>query len=120
METHRPNNFERGVEYPTWSDKNLLVSMLLSRRLKPELDEAGVHIQLVCPGFVRTPLTDKNEFEMPFLMEPEKAAKAFYKGLMSKRFEIVFPWQMGVIFKLIKVLPSPLAFAITRKMIPEE
>ncbi len=92
----------------------------MTEALKPELDLANIQIQLICPGFVRTPLTDKNEFEMPFLMEPEDAAKAFYKGLMSRRFEIVFPWQMGLIFKFIGLLPAPMAFAITRRMIPED
>ena len=88
--------------------------------LKPELDMENIKVQLVCPGFVRTPLTDKNDFEMPFLMEAEDAAKAFYKGLMSNRFEIVFPWQMGLIFKFIRMLPSKLAFMITKGMIPDE
>ena len=91
----------------------------MAEALKPELDIANIRIQVVCPGFVRTPLTDKNEFPMPFIMEPEDAAKAFYNGLMSRRFEIVFPWQMSLIFKTLRLLPAPLAFALTRKMIPE-
>ena len=91
----------------------------MAEALKPELDLVNVRIQIVSPGFVRTPLTDKNDFPMPFIMEPEDAARAFYKGLLSKRFEIVFPWQMGIIFKFIRMLPAPLAFAITKQMIPE-
>ncbi len=92
----------------------------MAEALKPELDLLNIKMQVICPGFVRTPLTDKNEFDMPFLMEPEDAAKAFYRGLVSGRFEVVFPWQMGIIFKFIRLLPAPLAFAITRRMIPNE
>ncbi len=92
----------------------------MAEALKPELDLLNIKMQVICPGFVRTPLTDKNEFDMPFLMEPEAAAKAFYRGLMSGKFEIVFPWQMGIIFKFLRMLPAPLAFAITRRMIPEQ
>ncbi|MCI5044211.1 MAG: SDR family NAD(P)-dependent oxidoreductase [Aquisalinus sp.] len=92
----------------------------MAEALKPEFDEANILIQVVSPGFVRTPLTDKNDFPMPFIMEPEDAARAFYKGLVSRRFEIVFPWQMGIIFKLIRMLPAPLAFALTKNMIPDD
>lgn len=88
--------------------------------LKPELDLLGVKIQVICPGFIRTPLTDKNDFPMPFLMEPEAAARAFCRGLRSRRFEIVFPWQMSMIMNLLRILPAPLAFAITRRMIPDD
>ena len=45
---------------------------------------------------------------------------AFYKGLVSGRFEIVFPWQMGIVMKTLRLLPAPLAFAITKNMIPED
>ena len=86
--------------------------------LKPELDGHGITLQLVNPGFVRTPLTDKNDFEMPFLMELEEAAEAFYRGLRSERFEIVFPKRFAFLLKLLRCLPYPLAFAITRRMVP--
>ncbi|WP_306252629.1 SDR family oxidoreductase [Parvularcula sp. IMCC14364] len=92
----------------------------MAEALKPEFDLANIRIQVVSPGFVRTPLTDKNDFPMPFIMEPEDAARAFYKGLLSRRFEIVFPWQMGIIFKFIRMLPAPLAFALTKNMIPDD
>ena len=92
----------------------------LCEALKPELDRENIRMQVVCPGFVRTPLTDKNDFPMPFLMEPDVAARAFYKGLLSGRFEIVFPWQMGLVMKTLRLLPAPLAFAITKNMIPDE
>lgn len=92
----------------------------MAEALKPELDSHGIRIQLVNPGFVRTPLTDKNPFPMPFLMDVEKAAEAFYRGLRSDRFEIVFPRRFAYLLKLLRVLPAPLAFAITRRFVPRD
>ena len=91
----------------------------LAEALKPELDGHGIRLQIVNPGFVRTPLTDKNDFEMPFLMELEEAAEAFYRGLRSERFEIVFPWRFAALLKILRCLPYPLAFAVTRRMVPK-
>jgi len=84
--------------------------------LRPDLEAKGVVLQVVNPGFVRTPLTDKNEFPMPFLMELDAAAEAFFKGLQSDRFEIVFPWRFAYVMKLLRILPYGLFFAITRRI----
>ena len=91
----------------------------MAEALKPELEAHGVQIQLVNPGFVRTPLTDKNDFPMPFLMELEDAAEAFYRGLRSERFEIVFPWRFAFLMKILRVMPASLALALTRRLVPE-
>ena len=91
----------------------------MAEALRPELAPLGITLQLVNPGFVRTPLTDRNPFPMPFLMDPEAAAEAFYRGLGSDRFEIVFPRAFACLMKLLRHLPAPLAFAITRRMVPE-
>lgn len=91
----------------------------MAEALKPELERFGVQLQIVNPGFVRTPLTDRNPFPMPFLMEPEDAAAAFYRGLQSDRFEIVFPRRFAAILKLLRCLPASLAFAVTRRLVPE-
>ncbi len=85
--------------------------------LKPELDGYGIHLQIVNPGFVRTPLTDKNTFPMPFLMELDDAAEAFYRGLRSTRYEIIFPRRLAWLLKLLRVLPARLAFAVTRRLV---
>lgn len=91
----------------------------LAEALKPELDGLGVTLQVVNPGFVRTPLTDRNPFPMPFLMEVEDAAAALYRGLQSERFEIVFPRRFAYIMKVLRCLPTSLAFALTRRLVPE-
>ncbi|MCM0021637.1 MAG: oxidoreductase, partial [Tagaea sp.] len=84
--------------------------------LKPECDALGIKLQLVDPGFVRTPLTDKNEFPMPFLMELDAAVEAFARGLDSDRFEIVFPRRFALILKFLRILPYGLYFRIVRRM----
>jgi short-subunit dehydrogenase len=85
--------------------------------LKPELDRAGVDLRLINPGFVRTPLTDKNPFPMPFLMEPDKAARRIVDGLGRRGFEITFPRRFTYGMKLLRALPYPLFFAVTRRLL---
>lgn len=88
----------------------------LAQTLRAELSLDGIDVQIVNPGFVRTPLTDRNDFEMPFLMEPEDAARAFYSGLQGKSFEIAFPRRFALIMRVLKNLPDWLFFSMTRKM----
>ena len=92
----------------------------MTEALKPELDRLGVTLQIVNPGFVRTPLTDRNPFPMPFLMEVDAAATALYRGLRSRRFEIVFPRRFAYLMKILRCLPAPIAFALTRRLVPKE
>jgi NAD(P)-dependent dehydrogenase (short-subunit alcohol dehydrogenase family) len=91
----------------------------MAEALRVELAPKGVTLQIVNPGFVRTPLTERNEFEMPFLMEPDAAAEALFRGLQSDRFEIAFPRRFVVLMKLLRCLPAPLALALTRRMVPQ-
>lgn len=89
----------------------------LCEALRPELAALGIKLQTVNPGFVKTPLTDRNRFPMPFLMPVERAAEAFWRGLNSPRFEIAFPWQMALATGLLRRLPNRLALAITARMV---
>ena len=84
----------------------------LAENLKLDLGETGIKVQLVSPGFVRTRLTDKNDFPMPFLMAPETAADHIADGLRKDRFEIRFPWQMALIFDILYLLPRRVYFAV--------
>lgn len=93
--------------------KAALINMCES--LKFDLDRAGVKLQLVDPGFVETPLTAKNDFKMPFLMKSDLAAKRFYTGLLSNRFEITFPKRFTWQLKLMRCLPYAVYFAIVRR-----
>ncbi len=89
----------------------------LCEAMKPELDAAGVKLQLISPGFVDTPLTRRNSFEMPFLIAPDRAVREILRGLGSRRFEIAFPWQLSLGMRLLSFLPYPLLFRITRAMV---
>ncbi len=84
--------------------------------LKIELEPKNIKVQVINPGFVKSPLTDKNEFDMLMIMETKDAAKALAKGLSSNRFEINFPWGFTVIMKLIRALPQCLYFMLSRQM----
>jgi short-subunit dehydrogenase len=89
----------------------------LCESLKFDLDRAGVDLRVIAPGFVRTPLTDKNEFPMPFLMEPEAAARRIVRGLDGRQFEVTFPRRFSYILKLLRCLPYPLYFALVRRTV---
>lgn len=85
--------------------------------LKPELDQFGVRLTLINPGFVKTPLTDQNDFWMPFLMEVDDAARRIVDGLDSRSFEVTFPRRFTYGLKLLRMLPYPLQFLATRRLV---
>ena len=69
----------------------------------------NVKVTLITPGFIKTALTDKNEFKMPFLKSTDYAAEEIYNGLVKKNsFEIIFPLPIKIIYKLIQILPNKL------------
>ena len=75
-----------------------------------------IDVKLINPGFVRTALTDKNNFFMPMIITAEVAAKAISTGLLLKPFEIHFPKKFTLLLKFLELLPYPLKFFITRRM----
>ena len=89
----------------------------LAESLKPELEQKGIRVSVINPGFVKTPLTDQNEFSMPFLMSPEDAASRVIAGLEAHRFEISFPRRFVFILKFARLLPYPLYFALVRRFV---
>ncbi|UTW54353.1 SDR family oxidoreductase [Kordiimonas sp. SCSIO 12610] len=85
--------------------------------IREELKSQNVDLRMVNPGFVKTPLTDLNEFPMPFLMPVDDAVRAMIKGLESKKFEITFPATFAFLMKLLRRLPTFIHMAITRKIV---
>jgi short-subunit dehydrogenase len=77
----------------------------LLEALRAALRRRGVTVTTVCPGFVRTQLTAGNRFPMPFMVEPERAARSICDGLERGRMEIVFPLPMAVLMKTARLLP---------------
>jgi|TARA_B100001741_G_scaffold193919_1_gene159866 short-subunit dehydrogenase len=89
----------------------------LTESLYFDFKRHGVRVSLISPGFIKTPMTDKNDFKMPFLKSPEFAAEKIYNGLVnSKSFEIDFPKQLTITLKLLKILPIKLYFKIVERM----
>lgn len=89
----------------------------LCESLQPELAACSVDLRLINPGFVRTPLTDLNEFPMPFLMEVEDAAARMVKGLEGGGFEITFPRRFTWMLKLLRMLPYWAYLRLTKKLL---
>ena len=87
----------------------------LAEALRPELGQLGIDLRLVNPGFVRTPLTAKNRFPMPFLMQPDAAAARVLHGLGGSGFEITFPRRFTWVLKCLRLLPYRLYFPIIRR-----
>lgn len=87
----------------------------MAETLRLQLRRHGIIVQVVHPGFVRTPLTDKNDFPMPFLMEPDQAAARIVAGLQSDRFEITFPRRFTMLLKLLRCLPYAWYFPAVRR-----
>jgi len=89
----------------------------LAESLYFDFGRKNVRVSLVSPGFIKTPMTDKNEFKMPFLKTPEFAAEKIYNGLVNgTSFEIDFPKELTLILKLLKILPNRLYLYIIKKL----
>ena len=90
----------------------------LTESLYFDFKKYNVKISLVSPGFIKTPLTDKNEFPMPFIKSPEFAANKMYNGLVkSTAFEINFPKELTIAFKLLRILPYRLYLFLIDKLV---
>jgi hypothetical protein len=86
------------------ASKAATISYLESLRV--ELARDRIRVLTVSPGFVRTPLTARNPYAMPFLMEPDAFARAAADAIAAGRSYTVIPWQMGVAAKLLRLLPN--------------
>ena len=85
------------------ASKAAVISYLESLRIELSLD--GINVTTIAPGYIKTPMTDINEYPMPFLMAPEVAAKKFASAIAKKKRFIVIPWQMGVLARFMRLLP---------------
>ena len=86
--------------------------MSLGETMRIDLKGTGVVVQNANPGFIKTRLTDKNEFRMPFLMEPEEAADHMMRLMRTDRFSSSFPWLFGAWFRFSQFLPDWLYYRI--------
>lgn len=74
--------------------------------LRVELHGSGVNVVTLCPGYIDTPLTRRNAYAMPFLMQPRDFAEQAFKTIEAGTSYRVIPWQMGVVAKLLRLLPN--------------
>ena len=80
--------------------------MALAESMQADLRQTGVRVQVINPGFIKTRLTDKNDFNMPFIMEPEEAAQIFFDHMDSGGFKRSFPTLFSWVFRLSQFLPD--------------
>ena len=97
------------------ASKSALTS--LAESLYFDFKRYNVKVSVISPGFVKTPMTDKNKFPMPMIKSPEYAAKKIFIGLTKKNvFEIHFPVAFTLLMKLLKIMPNWLYFMIASKV----
>ena len=91
--------------------------MHLAETMRMDLRRSGVEVQLINPGFIRTRLTEKNDFPMPFLIEADEAARRIVDGIEAKRPEIHFPKRFSLLLKLMALLPHRLYVMACSRMV---
>mgnify|MGYP001215074604 CR=1 FL=1 len=77
----------------------------------------NVGVSLISPGFIKTQLTDKNDFHMPFLKSTDYAAEKIFKGLKNKDFEIIFPLPIAIMYRIFNILPNSLYNFLIGKLV---
>lgn len=87
-------------------------TMSLAECMYADLRKTGVKVQVVNPGFIKTQLTDKNDFKMPFIMEPEDAAREVFEHMNTDKFKKSFPFAFSLLFRGSQFLPDWLYFRI--------
>ncbi len=87
-------------------------TMVLAESLYADLRKTGITVQLANPGFIRTRLTAKNDFSMPFIMEPETAAEIMFRHMQSGRFKVSFPTAFSWLFRGGQILPDWLYYRL--------
>ncbi|WP_299873708.1 SDR family oxidoreductase [uncultured Sulfitobacter sp.] len=87
-------------------------TMSLAECMYGDLRKTGVDVQVVNPGFIKTQLTQKNDFSMPFIMSPEDAAREMFEHMGSQKFKKSFPWAFSMVFRLSQFLPDWLYFRV--------
>jgi short-subunit dehydrogenase len=100
------------------STKAAIINML--RALKVSLKPYNIDVSVICPGFVKTELTDRNEFPMPAIITADQAARHIIHGIAKRDHEIHFPKQFTLALKLISVLPDKLQFWLMSKTLEEK
>ncbi len=102
----------RGLPGPVVYGSSKAGLMHLAESLRASLGGSGVTVQLANPGFIRTRLTEKNDFRMPFVMEPDEAAEAMFRHMSGDSFAANFPTLFSLFFRGANFLPDALYFRL--------
>jgi short-subunit dehydrogenase len=108
----------RGYPRSAFYSSSKAAATKLLESLRVELKKYNIKVITVKPGFVRTPMTDKNEFFMPFLMDVEKAARIILKGIKKEKRIIQFPFPIVLGSKFLEIIPDFLYDFLLSKQLP--
>lgn len=92
----------------------------LINSLRVDLAREDIDVTLVRPGFVKTPLTDQNNFDMPFIIPADEAAEHIVTGMNKRKLRVQFPWQLVAIMTFIRWLPLGLQQRLLAKMVQKQ
>lgn len=87
-------------------------TMSLAECMYADLRKTGVDVQVINPGFIKTQLTEKNDFNMPFIMEPEQAATEVVEHMSGDSFKKSFPFAFSLVFRLSQFLPDSVYYRV--------
>jgi short-subunit dehydrogenase len=74
--------------------------------MRIEMLPFNIQVTTIAPGYIKTPMTHSNPYAMPFILEADKAVSLFIKAIDRKEKFIIIPWQMNIVGKLMRLLPS--------------
>ncbi len=80
--------------------------------LRVELRDTGVAVVTVCPGYIATPMTAKNPYPMPFVLQADEAARRIVRAIERRKRFYVLPWPMAIVGRVLRVLPRPIYDAL--------
>ncbi|WP_176736687.1 SDR family NAD(P)-dependent oxidoreductase [Oligoflexus tunisiensis] len=107
-------SFPRSTVY--CSSKAAVSSYLEGLRI--ELMPLKIPVTTICPGFVRTPMTQKNKFKMPFLLDAPDAVRIMMRGIEARKATVHFPSSLAVIVQLLRLVPKPLFRQVLLRLRP--
>jgi short-subunit dehydrogenase len=73
--------------------------------LRVELSSSGVGVTTICPGYIATPMTERNPYRMPFIIDADDAARRFARAIDARRRYVVIPWQMAIVGRILGLIP---------------
>jgi len=102
----------RGLPWGTAYSASKAAAISYLEGLRVELRGRGVRVTTICPGFIATPMTKKNPYTMPFLIDADDAARRFARAMDAGKSYTVIPWQMAIVGRILTVLPTPVFDAL--------